>query len=269
MIKKIINFLLNLIMSVLALGLIVLVLISNTVLNKEYIKEKLNENNFYERTYSDIKEDFENYTIQSGLELEILDGLFSKEKVITDINSKIDYMFGGKKFIVETDSIRNELDSRINAALEENNRIPSEYEKKSIVKYEDAIVASYKSGILYESNFNIDTKYIDIVRTACICGITIISVILIIINKSLLKYISFIGINSLFSGVLCALVKFLIEERVQHVLILDAKFSNFLVNTLNDIIDKFYKTGVLFIVIGVILIVLGSLQKNKKTIENN
>ncbi|MBR2290245.1 MAG: hypothetical protein IJ867_06650 [Clostridia bacterium] len=271
MIKKILNFLLNFAMSILVLGLIVVALISNTVLNKEYIKRKLEENRFYDRTYSDIKEDFENYTMQSGLELEILDGLFTKEKVVQDVNLKIDSIYNGKKGEVETASIRNELDLRINRALEENNRVPKEEEKASIQKYEDTIVDSYKSGILYGVNFSINgiyEKYLEKAKIACIVGIVVISAILLIINRNLLKYISFVGINLLFSGILSLSVKFLIEKRVQHILILDSKFSNFLVNSLNDLIEKCFQIGVVVIAVGFALIVLGSLEKLKKTIEN-
>ncbi|MBR1539952.1 MAG: hypothetical protein IJ629_02055 [Clostridia bacterium] len=268
MIKKGINFVLNLVMSVLVLGLICVLLISSTAFRKEYIKEKMRENHFYDRTYSDIKEDFENYTMQSGLELEILDGLFTKEKVEKDINSKIDAIYGGKKAKIETDSIKSELDSRINLALEEKNRVPSEDEKKSIQKYEEVIVDCYQSGILYGRDFSISSKYLGLAKNICITAIIVISILLLIINRSILKYISFIGINLLFSGILCASIKFLLEKRVQHILILDAKFSNLLVNCLNDCIEKFYHFGIIAAILGVILIVLGSLEKIKKTIEN-
>ena len=268
MIKGVANFLLDLIMSVLVLGLIVIIFISNTVFSPKYIREKLDENRFYERTYNDIIDDCENYTIQSGLELDILDGLFTQEKVIDDINSKIDYIYTGKAYSVETASIRNELDSRINSALEKNNRVPSDYEKESIARYEDAIEDCYSSGILYGRDFRIDTKYLDLARIVCISGIIAISIVLIIINRSLLKYVSLIGINLLFSGVLCASLKALLERRVQHILILDAKFSNFLVKTLNEMIGEFFKIGIIAIVLGLVLIIIGSLEKNKKTIEN-
>lgn len=268
MIKKVLNFILNLIMSVLVLVLICINIIFGTIYNKEYIKEKLNENKFYDRAYSDIKEDFENYTMQSGLELEILDGLISKEKVFQDINKKIDSIYSGKKVEIETDSIRNELDSRINSALEKNNRIPSDSEKLSITKYEDAIIQSYESGILYGKTFSIENNYLKISRTSCITGIIIISIILILINKSFLKYISCIGVNLLFSGILCSSLRYLLDKRIMHILILDKKFSNFLVNTLLEISNIFYENGMIFIVVGVLFIVIGSLEKFKKTIEN-
>jgi len=268
MIKKIINILLNLIVSVLVLGVVIIVLASNTVLNKDYIKNKFKENRFYERTYSDIKNDFENYTMQSGLELEILDGLFTLEKVSNDIDSKIDYIYDGKEFKIETDSIRNELDSRISNALKENNRVPSENEKKSIKKYEDVIVNSYEKGILYNKEFRINVeKYLSTAKIACISGIVVISIILIVINRSLLKYLSFVGISLMFTGITSIGFKILITKRVQHILIMDAKFSNFLVNTLNDILDIIKLTGIIFVVIGFLLIVLGSLEKMKKSIE--
>lgn len=268
MIKKLVNFFLNFIMSVLVFGFICINLISNTVFNKEYIKQKLSENKFYDKAYSDIKDDFENYTMQSGLELEILDGLFSKEKVQKDINLKLDSIYEGKKVNIETDSIKNELDSRINLALEKNNRVPSEKEKESIQKYEDVICESYEKGILYGKDFTIEKNWISLAYKICIIGFVIISIVLILINRKVLKYFSFIGINLVFSGVLCSVIRILLEKRVIHILILDSKFSNFLVNSLTDILERFYKCGLSVVIIGLVLIILGSLEKNKKTIEN-
>lgn len=268
MIKKIINFILNFVMSILVLVVISIIIISNTVFNKEYIKQKLFENKFYDRAYSDIKEDFENYTMQSGLELDILNDLFSKDKVIDDINSKIDSIYSGNKIEIETDSIRNELDARINRELEKNSRFPSNEEKDSIKKYEDAIIDSYNNGILYGYEIDLNQEILKNIQKYCILGIVIISIILIIINKSFLKYSACIGINLIFSGIIFILLRVLIEKRIQHILILDAKFSWFLVNGLNDIILRFFKAGIVAISIGFALIVFGSLEKIQKTIEN-
>ena len=270
MIKKIINFLLNLIMSILVLGLISICIIITSVLNKEYMKARLIENNFYDRSYGDIKEDFENYTMQSGLELDILDGLFTKEKVENDINIKLNAIYDGKKADIETDSIRNELDSRINNVLEQNNRILSSDEKKSVDKYEDVIADSYKSGILYGKDFSISKDFKNLINAICIAiviSIIMISIILIIINKSFIKYISFIGINLLFSGILCISVKFLLADRIVHILFMDAKFSKLLVSTLSDIISRFYYIGIAAVIVGCTFIIIGSYKKWKKLLR--
>jgi len=261
-VKKIINFVLNFGLSFLVLGLIILIIIKNTALSKEFIISKLKENRFYERTYNDIKEDFENYTMQSGLELEILNGLISKEKVNRDIDLKIESIFSGKNVEIDTSSIKIELDNRINSALEKNNRIPGDEEKKSIELYENTIVDCYKNGILYGREFIIEfNSKINLIRNICIIGIIAISIILLIVNKSFLKYSSSIGINFLFSGILCSSIKPLLEGRILNILILDAKFSNFFVNTLVDIISIFFKTGITLIVAGVALIILSNLIK--------
>lgn len=268
MIKKFINFFLNLIMSVLVLSFILICLISNTLFNKEYIKNKMIENKFYDRAYLDIKEDFENYTMQSGLELEILDNLFTKDKVTKDINDKLDSIYNGKEISIDTSSIKNELDNRINSALEKNNRIPSDSEKESISKYEDAIIESYNSGILYGANFSIKENQLSNICRIVIISIVINSLILIIINRSFLKYISFIGINLLFSGIIFLGIKVLLENKAQHILILDSKFSNLIVNTITDIFQNILSIGIISCVIGIVLICIGCLEKFKKTIEN-
>ena len=266
--KKIINFLLNFIMSILVFILICMNFTFSTVFNKTYIKTKLTENRFYERAYADVKERFENYTMQSGLELDILEGLVTKEKVKKDINQKIDAIYDNQKITIETDSIRNELDARINAVLEKNNKTPNTTEKESIQKYEDAIVESYQAEILYGKSFSIPQKDFQCVRTICIIGIVVISILLLFINKSISKYMAFLGITGVFSGTLCVVVKRLLEKRIIHILIMDAKFSHFLVNTLTDMLLRFYHMGISIMAVGFLLIIIGSLENFKKTIEN-
>ena len=269
MIKKFFTFFINLIMSFLVLIIIFCNLILNTVYSKNFVKQKLAENSFYERSYSDIVEVFEENSMSSGLDLSILDNLISKEKVINDINKKIDTIYGGNKEKIETESIRNELDLRINNILKENNRKPTNNEKKSIKEYEDAIVNCYKKGILYDVDFILEGKNcIEFINICCICGVLVLALIIIIINKSIFKYISCLGVNLLFSGILCVSVKFLIEKRVVHILLLDAKFSKLLVNSLIDVINIIYEIGLISVGVGFVLSIIGNLLNLKKTIEN-
>ena len=271
MIKKILNFILNFFLSLLVLGLICLNVAYNTVLKKDYIKEMLEKNNFYSRAYSDIKSNFENYTIQSGIELEVLDEVLTQEMVSKDIDNRIDYIYGGKKVETSSSIVREKLENIIIDTLKEKNREPTETERVAIDKYEDAIVDAYEMGILYKVDYQLDSKIIETIktaRTACIITIVVISIILLILNRSILKYISIVGVSFLFSGILCGSLKFLLEKRIAYIMIFDKKFSNFLVNSLTDILGKLYQLGIIFGSIGIVLIIIGSFEKFKKTIEN-
>ena len=265
MTRKIFKYLLNFVLSVLVLLLICLNILSNTIFNREYIKQKLKSNDFYIRSYSDIIESFENYTMQSGLDLEILDGLVSEGQVADDINLKIDSFFTKIDGDVDTSPIINELDSRINKALEENNRVPSDDEKESIKKYEDAISEAYKDGILYRADFSVKVEYLTRAIAVCIVGIIVVSLILIFLRgKRIKKYIGCLGISLLFSGIFSAVLKFLLEKRIQNILILDTKFSSLIINITTEILNKFFDIGVMIGLVGIIFILVENIRFQKR-----
>lgn len=265
MIKKILKFILNFVLSVLILVLISSNIFSITIFDREYIKQKLKSNDFYIRSYSDIVESFENYTMQSGLDLEILDGLIAEGQVADDINRKMDSLFTKINGDIDTSSIRTELDNRINNVLAENGRVPSDKEKESIKKYEDAIEKAYKDGILYGANFSVslNVKYINRCNAICIVGIIIISIALIIVCTKPLRYLACLGIGLLFSGIFSISAKLLIENRIKNIIILDSKFSALIVNILNDILSKFFVAGIVLTVIGILLIFIGNIRHKK------
>ncbi len=264
MIRKILRYLLNFVLSVLILILIILNIFSITIFDREYIKQKLKSNDFYIRAYSDIIESFENYTMQSGLDLNILDGLVSETQVANDINVKIDSFYTKINGDIDTTSIRNELDSRINKALEENNRVPSDTEKEAINKYEDAIVQAYEDGIVYGTNLSVKVEYLNRLKAICIVSIIVVSIMIILIRRKILRCVACLGISFLFSGIFSVVLKFLLINRIGNILILDTKFSALLINVLTDILNKFFNVGLVIGVVGIIFILIGNIKVNKK-----
>ena len=263
MIKKIITILLNFIISVLVFSLTILIIVSNTIFNKYYLIKQLEKNNFYQRSYSDIKKGFENYTMQSGLELTILENLVNFEKVKNDINLKIDAIFEKDDPVIETASIKEELNSRVEAEISKLNRVITDEEKKSINAYEDSIVEVYNSGILYGSQIHIEKDFLQKYIKIAVTVLIILIIVSLAINRKIYVFFDLIGISLLFSGVLNVAINLLFRNRISNILIMDAKFSVFLVNSLKDILSIILKIGILYIVVGGIFIIIKSLLYTK------
>ncbi|MCI8309864.1 MAG: hypothetical protein HFJ45_06790 [Clostridia bacterium] len=268
MIKKVITFILNFLLIILGISTFIIIIISKTVLNEEYLKSVLVTNNFYQRAYDDIKDDFENYTMQSGLELDILDSLVSKEKVTNDINKRLDSIFNLENFEVDTNSIKEELNSRINNILVENNRVLEESEKTSIEKYENAIVDSYKSGILYGKQLHIPSDLVSKYLKYTVISMIVLILLIIIINRKIKTILNSCGVILLPIGIIISLVKPLVLHRVQNILMLDQKFSNCLVFVLNDIVEKCFKYGIVIAIVGMLFIIISSINFFQKSIEH-
>ena len=83
-IKIILNILLSFILMVGILSSTLLVIVSNYT-NKENMLKKFDEINLYNSVYEEVRDGFENYIYQSGLEIGIIDKICTKEKVKNDL----------------------------------------------------------------------------------------------------------------------------------------------------------------------------------------
>ena len=79
--KKVISYILSFILVLMLLSLCLLAILKSTILNEEYLISKLEEANYYERMNGEIIEQFKNYTIQSGLSDDVLENLFTEDKL--------------------------------------------------------------------------------------------------------------------------------------------------------------------------------------------
>ena len=193
MIKKSVTYIISFVLSLCILLLATLLILSNTILDKHYVIGMLEKNHYYERTYEDIKDGFSNYIMQSGLEESILNDLYSKEKVVADVNMVIDSIYENKQFQIDTQIIRNKLDNRINTVLEQNNRVPDVEEREAIQIFVDAIVDTYENGIVYSSSaierigevYNKGRTIIQEIKMMCIAVVAVLAIIIIILNYNI------------------------------------------------------------------------------------
>ena len=87
--------------------------IANKYLDKKYILNKFEEINLYGSVYEEVRDGFENYIYQSGLDINIIDKICSKEKVKSDIISVVDSMYSNQEVKIDSSQIRNNLDKRV------------------------------------------------------------------------------------------------------------------------------------------------------------
>ena len=271
MVKKIIIYIMNFFLVIFVFTLSSLLIFSNTILNKQYVKEILEKNNYYEKTYYNIQNDFENYILQSGLDKDILNNLYDMEKVNSDINMVIDAIYDGSEIKVDTTKIIQELDDRINEVLKQNNREPEKEEREEIEIFENTIAQVYYDGITYSID---DVKEISNIIKQLKVAIKNIEMILIVvsilelliilfINKSVRKNANTLGIMMLTVGIIGIAIKILIGDRTHDILILNLAFSASLIDLINSIISKFFILGVTMSVLGLVIIILSNCLKRK------
>ena len=168
----------------------------STILNKDYVLNKLEETNFYSGTFELVKSGFENYIAQSGLEEEALNNICTEEKVKNDIGIIINNIYNGTNEDIDTTEIANNLNANIDKL---NVRTPQN--QKALDKFVDQICTEYKDTILntkYENTIhNALNKVIQIMEKlqTIILIVTIIGIICIILLnvKNIYKLVGNIG----------------------------------------------------------------------------
>ena len=229
----------------------------------------LHEQGAIDRGVEYIKEDFKNYIMQSGLQESILEDLYDREKVNTDIDMVIDSIFENKKLNIDTKTITKKLDNRINAVLESNNRKPDAIEKEEIKIFEDTISQVYNDGIVYSSESILEIANIYnkiqplIIKIINLLGVLIMAllVIIFVINRNLKQNINAVGIALFSSGLLDIIVKVLVGDKAHNILILNTTFSESVIYLINSIISIIFVTGIVMSIIGFVLIIISNIEK--------
>ena len=72
---NLLKFILIVVLAVCSIAIGIIQIVTQTVLNKNYIIQKMEETNFYSETYKLVQSNFEKYIEQSGFEENILENI--------------------------------------------------------------------------------------------------------------------------------------------------------------------------------------------------
>lgn len=270
--KKIITFILTLIITVSILTYIIVKLVNNSIMNETYILSKLNENDYYEKTYNQIEANFENHIQQSGLDEDVIKNIVTKEQIKKHTQSILTKMYDGTNEEISTEQIKANLNENIKKSL--GNRKLTPQETTAIEQFKNIICEEYQKTILhtgYEKNiFNIYqkiNKYINLAQKVMLLAIgTGIILILIIRAKRTYKGVSCIGTALLSTGTLILGISFWIKTKIDlsNISILNEAFSDVVKNILQENAIELIKYGMTFLSIGLIMIIIPNIIHNIK-----
>ena len=267
--KRIIQYIIAAILAIAMFGLIIINIISSTILSKEYILSKLQEQNYYEKIYEEAESNFENYIHQSGLDEEVLAGIVTKEKIEKDTKIIINNIYNGMEEKIEVEEIRNNLNEKINNSL--NGKISSS-EQKSIDTFVDTICDEYETTIShtnYEKKINSiiekANKYINLAKKGLlvIIGGSVILLVLLTI-KRIYRLIARIGTAFIIDGLIFIFAEKYISSktRIDTIMLLNKGISDVLQSILNEILSNILKTGSIMLGLGIILTIIYGIIKS-------
>lgn len=274
--KYIVNIILSFLIMITILFVIAVNILNNNILNKDYIKEKMKETEFNVQISREVQSGFEKYIYQSGLPLETIENLFTQEMIQKDVDSILDFIYEGTEISLSSDTVRNNLDKKIQDYVSSQKINLNKQGKNNIKKFEDLIVKEYNNNVnasknTYEQAQSTIEKIRNInnfIRFLPIILLSILIVILIFINVTdLLEVINFLGISLLSAGALIKIGISLIFSNIDidNLVLISTSVSNLLINAVKEILYNISDKGNIFIVCGIVAILVHAIIKNVKT----
>lgn len=276
--KVLINLLKFIFITILTICMIALGIITiafSTVLDKNYVIQKLEETNFYAETYELVKSNFENYIYQSGLDEEVLNNICTEEKVKQDINIMLSNMYNGTNQEIDTTEIANNLNANI-----DKSGIKNKQNESAIQQFVAHICDEYTNTLVhtkYENQINdIYTKMTEaldqIYEIILIVLVVDIIAIIAINNKKISKDIQHLGI-ALFatSAFELSVLQIIISKiNIQGIKIFNDVFSKSIVTIIQEIMDQIASLALGTFVVSIIVIAIYvSIAVNKKCTEKS
>lgn len=146
------NYLTKFISSILFFLATTITIILFTIFNQNFMAQQLNETNYYEKLYTNIKLEMSYYVTQSGLSDDILNNIFDKELLRRTTEKMLDNFYNNKDNTINKTSIEENLMNNINEELKDYKL--TEEDKTSINKFITQMSSTYEMEISYSNILN-------------------------------------------------------------------------------------------------------------------
>lgn len=272
-VRKIISYILAIIVVILMLATIILSIVNVAIFSKSNVKKQMQKVDYYTEINNIIKESANNYIMQSGFDESIMENVISKEKISNDIDKVIDSIYEGEDVEISTDEIKVNLDKNVQQYISQNNYKVDAQTQKDITKFEDKIESIYANSITYsKSTIKKVVKYFKMAKRMTRVALIASSFLLIIF--AIITYTTYrasFGISLLATGAICIFIKCYssINIAVNNILMVNKTFSNLVINIVNQVIQYIFISGIILAILGIVLIIFFERKNaNKKYDEN-
>jgi len=137
MVKNIISYIPSFIMVALIIAIVAVSFLQNKVLNEDYWKMQMEQNNYYEKLEDTVNDGFENYIMQSGMDSSVFEGIYDLDKVKEDTNSIVHAILNNEEFKIDTSTIREKLDNNIRKYIKDNKVLVNKTTENQIQNFEN------------------------------------------------------------------------------------------------------------------------------------
>ena len=250
------NYLTKFISSILFFLATTITIILFTIFNQNFIAQQLNETNYYEKLYTNIKLEMSYYVTQSGLSDDILNNIFDKELLRRTTEKMLDNFYNNKDNTINKTSVEENLMNNINEELKDYKL--TEEDKTSINKFITQMSSTYETEISYS---NILNKYHNSFNRIyhILVALDILCIALFIINYFITRYTlkeRNIIISLLTTATLITIIHLYLSNTLDlgHLEFYNDIISNLINYTYQSIMSIFNIVSTLYLVISLSLI---------------
>lgn len=259
--KNLLKFIFITILTICMISIGIITIAFSTILDKNYVIQKLEETNFYAETYELVESNFENYIYQSGLDEEVLSNICTEEKVKQDINKMVSNIYDGTSQEIDTTELANNLNANI-----DKSGIKNKQNESAIQQFVAHICDEYTNTLVhtkYETKINniynkVTEALNQIYEIVLIVLVVDIIAIIAINNKKISKDIQHFGIalfaTSAFELSVCQIITSKID--IQGIKIFNDVFSKSVVAIIQEILKQMASLALGTLVISIIFIAI-------------
>ena len=264
--NKVFGYILGFLASIIIVLISMFSVLKMTIFSKSYFLKSLESSGYYNKVYDEIGKDIKNSLRSSGLDYSVVNNLYKKSDVKSDIVNLVGSIYSGSYYHPSTTEIESKLNSNIQKFLSSKNIVLED--EKTLDSYVSSVAEIYSNQTsLYGYFQNYTSKFVKIsnlIDFIIAFGI-ILLVIIITINKYKFK-IHFLGVTLFSSSMMVLYLKYFILNKIDYknILIISKSFSDVLRKILIDINNYCLYFAVVFVLLGIGLIFINSWKNKRK-----
>ena len=263
MLKKVFNIFNQFIFMIILIVFTLLFVLNITICNKDYIIRKMDNYKYFSKLTIDIREEIQNYTIQSGFSKELFDDVFTEDNVRNDIIMIINNYYDNKNVEIDNTTLTEKLNDKINTYLQEKN---VKADSRDLEKFNNMVCDAYKTkltignNLKYINKLNIISK-VNLVLLPILFLCMLATFIIKLIKRKPEFFISPIFAASLIFIFIDIYVKNKID--IDNILIFGSNFSIILRSIIYSILKYIKLLGIVGLIISILLLVILNIKRIK------
>ena len=258
--RTVISFILSILLAIFMTLLVILTITRFTMTSPSYLVNKLEDANYFTGSVETLNDRIQDSTQSTGFPLEMFENYVDENTATNAIKTYITNALNGEATIIDTTEFENKLNSDVDTYLTQNNIIVNTEEQEAVNAMKSDIINDYQSYMSFPAVTTIASiiamfnHYYLIIAAVLLVLIIFSSVILYRLYHHYYYRRRFFSYSILASGWMCFIIPALlyIGGFVNRLSLTPQYFYSFVTTLLNSYL-------LMFIYVGIILIVLGSI----------